>query len=101
MRIEVAELVAGQTNGVTLRRSASEQGQDKGQLYYTAHLATYVPVEKVTSQSRGSSVSREYRQSECYSPAPPAPPWMPPENQVNKDNPAACPPVPPQRRVIR
>ena len=93
LRVSVAELVAGQTNGVTLRRSAPSRGRTRGS---STTRRTWLPTsrsEKVTAQSRGLSVSREYRQAECYSPAPPAPPWMPPSNQVNKDDAAACPPV--------
>ncbi len=37
----------------------------KGQLYYTAHLKTYQPVEQVGPLNRGVSVNREYRLADC------------------------------------
>ena len=37
----------------------------KGQLYYTAHLKTYLPVEKVAPLNRGVIISRDYRLADC------------------------------------
>ncbi len=65
LRADIAQLLADQTNGLTITRSAPAGETGKGQLYYTAHLKTYLPVEKVAPLNRGVSVSREYRLADC------------------------------------
>jgi uncharacterized protein YfaS (alpha-2-macroglobulin family) len=60
-----ASLVPGETNGLLIQRTKSGDQTGKGQLYYTAHLKTYLPVEKVAPLNRGVVVSREYRLAEC------------------------------------
>jgi uncharacterized protein YfaS (alpha-2-macroglobulin family) len=51
----VAELLATEPNQV-----AVERGAGSGNLYYTAHLTVYRPVQDVSSTSRGLDVHREY-----------------------------------------
>jgi len=59
-RIGLAEegsvrLLLNRTNALEIAR-----GEGDGNLYYTAHLALYQPVESVTAASRGITVQREY-----------------------------------------
>jgi len=58
-------LLTDQTNGLVIQRSKTDGQTGKGQLYYTAHLKTYLPVEQLKPLSRGVIVSREYRLAEC------------------------------------
>lgn len=79
LRADIARLLLDQTNGLVLSRSAGP-----GQLYYTAHLKTYMPVPDIAPRSRGLTVSREYRLADCLAA----------QKQAGaKDPEAACPPV--------
>jgi len=53
----VADLLPDQPNQLLFRR-----GTGPGTLYYTAHLRVFRPVEDVSAQARGLSVSRRYFQ---------------------------------------
>jgi len=59
LRVDVAELLAGAGNRLTVGR-----GPGEGRLYYTAHLKVYLPVEEIEPLNRGIIVSRQYCQSE-------------------------------------
>jgi hypothetical protein len=65
LRADIGQLQTDQTNALTLERSAQGAQTGKGQLYYTTHLKTYLPVKDVEPMSRGVSVSREYRLADC------------------------------------
>jgi uncharacterized protein YfaS (alpha-2-macroglobulin family) len=62
-------LLAGQTNGLVIQRSATAGQTGKGQLYYTAYLKTYLPVEKLGPVNHGVIISREYRLADCGLPS--------------------------------
>lgn len=68
LHADVAQLLLDQTNGLLIQRSATGDQTGKGQLYYTAHLKTYLPVEKLQPVDRGVVVSREYRMADCVNP---------------------------------
>ncbi|MCC7205991.1 MAG: Ig-like domain-containing protein [Anaerolineae bacterium] len=53
--VDVAALQPGEVNRVDISRT-----QGPGNLYYTAHLNVYLPVEMVEPLDRGLSVTREY-----------------------------------------
>ncbi|HUX76717.1 MAG TPA: MG2 domain-containing protein [Anaerolineae bacterium] len=55
LRVDVAELLAGVGNRLTVGR-----GPGEGRLYYTAHLNVYLPVEEIEPLNRGIVVSRQY-----------------------------------------
>ncbi len=61
----IEKLLVDRTNALVINRSASGDQTGKGQLYYTAHLKSYQPVEQVEPLDRGVSVSREYRLADC------------------------------------
>jgi hypothetical protein len=65
LRAGIDELLLDQTNAVVIGRTASGDQTGKGQLYYTTHLQTYVPVGDVDPLSRGVTISREYRLADC------------------------------------
>lgn len=65
LRADIGQLLLDQTNGLVISRTAAGDQTGKGQLYYTAHLKSYLPVEEVGSLSRGVSVNREYRLADC------------------------------------
>ncbi len=65
-RVAVAELLLDQTNRLELGRTAGP-----GQLYYTAHLQAYLPVEKVQALNRGIVVGRVYESADCVENCPP------------------------------
>lgn len=65
LRADIKQLLIDQTNGVVISRTASAGQTGAGQLYYTAHLKTYVPVADIKPVSRGFTVSREYRLADC------------------------------------
>jgi uncharacterized protein YfaS (alpha-2-macroglobulin family) len=65
LRADIGQLLLDQTNALTLSRSAQGPQSGKGQLYYTTHLKTYLPVEEVKPMDRGITVSREYRLADC------------------------------------
>jgi uncharacterized protein YfaS (alpha-2-macroglobulin family) len=58
------------TNALLIKRSASGGQTGNGQLYYAAHLKSYLPVDKLQPVDRGLSISREYRQASCVDPIP-------------------------------
>jgi uncharacterized protein YfaS (alpha-2-macroglobulin family) len=66
----IQQLMTSGTNALTISRSAGQGQTGDGQLYYTAHLKTYLPVEDVEPLSRGFTVSREYRLLDCGSADP-------------------------------
>jgi uncharacterized protein YfaS (alpha-2-macroglobulin family) len=55
LKVAVKDLLAGQVNALTINRTAGD-----GNLYYTAHLTAYLPVEQVKAASRGITMSRTY-----------------------------------------
>jgi alpha-2-macroglobulin len=65
LRAGIDQLLLDQTNALTLQRSAIGSQSGEGQLYYSTHLKTYLPVEEVKPLTRGVSVSREYRLADC------------------------------------
>jgi alpha-2-macroglobulin len=65
LRADIKELLLDQTNGVVISRTTGAGETGKGQLYYTAHLKTYQPVEKIEPVNRGFAVSRQYRLADC------------------------------------
>jgi uncharacterized protein YfaS (alpha-2-macroglobulin family) len=65
LHADITQLLLDQTNAVVLARSASAGQTGDGQMYYTAYLRTYQPVDKVEPASRGLSVSRTYRMADC------------------------------------
>jgi uncharacterized protein YfaS (alpha-2-macroglobulin family) len=64
----IARLLLDQTNGLTISRATTGSETGKGQLYYTVHLQSYEPVEKIAPVDRGIVVSRQYRMAECINP---------------------------------
>ncbi|MBN1317002.1 MAG: hypothetical protein JXA42_16090, partial [Anaerolineales bacterium] len=60
LEIEVRDMLLDQVNQLAIGRS-----EGPGRLYYTAHLETYLPVEKVESIGRGVMVAREYTAADC------------------------------------
>jgi uncharacterized protein YfaS (alpha-2-macroglobulin family) len=55
LSVSVKQLLAAQVNQMAVSRSGGD-----GTLYYTAELATYLPVEDVKAISRGITVQRSY-----------------------------------------
>ncbi|MBX3065268.1 MAG: Ig-like domain-containing protein [Anaerolineae bacterium] len=55
LQVQVQDLLKGELNRFTVDRTAGD-----GQLYYTAHLTAYLPVEQVQPLSRGITISRQY-----------------------------------------
>ncbi len=55
LQVQVKDLLAGQTNLLTLDRTSGD-----GVLYYTAHLTAYLPVEQVKAVTRGIGITRTY-----------------------------------------
>ena len=55
LRVDVADLLAGVGNRLTVGR-----GPGEGRLYYTAHLKVYLPVEEIEPLERGVIVTRQY-----------------------------------------
>nr|MBN1228545.1 alpha-2-macroglobulin [Anaerolineae bacterium] len=47
-----------------VNRLVIERGEGNGQLYYTAHLTAYLPVEEVPALNRGIVISRRYLDAE-------------------------------------
>ena len=58
LRLDVAEMLTGETNRLTIARDAGP-----GNLYYTAHLTVNLPVEDIQSLDRGIIISRSYFES--------------------------------------
>ena len=65
LRADIQQLLPGQTNGLVLERTAGAGQTGGGQMYYTAHLKTYAPVQDIQPLNRGFAVSREYRLADC------------------------------------
>ncbi len=84
LRADITRLLVDQTNGLVIQRSKSGSQTGQGQLYYTAHLKTYLPVEKLAPVNRGVVVSREYRLADCGLPSQPT-------NQPTSRPTAQCP----------
>jgi uncharacterized protein YfaS (alpha-2-macroglobulin family) len=59
LRLEVADLLSEGANRLTIARD-----DGPGNLYYTAHLNVYLPVEDIQALDRGVVVSRSYFQPE-------------------------------------
>ncbi|OIO98973.1 MAG: hypothetical protein AUK03_00335 [Anaerolineae bacterium CG2_30_64_16] len=70
LKADITKLLIDQTNGLRIQRTRSGDQTGKGQLYYTAHLKTYLPVEQIQPLNRGVIVSREYRLADCGLPQP-------------------------------
>jgi len=61
MRVEIAKLLVEETNRLIIERHPAQEGQTgQGQLYYTAYLRYFLPVELVKALDRGIVVAREY-----------------------------------------
>lgn len=61
----IEQLLTSGTNALTIARATGQGQTGAGQLYYTAHLKTYLPVADVQPLSRGFTVSRDYRLADC------------------------------------
>lgn len=55
LRLAVTDLLASQTNRLSIQRTAGD-----GTLYYSAQMKTYLPVEQVRAVSRGLMIERTY-----------------------------------------
>ncbi len=84
LRADIAQMLIDETNGLVLQRTAGSGQTGAGQMYYTAHLKTYLPVPQLEPVNRGFTVSREYRLADCVSDA---------GNGTDGDVEAACPPI--------
>jgi len=60
IRVAVTELLLDEANRIEITRS-----EGPGNLYYTAHLQAYLPVEEVQALNRGIVVGRSYELAEC------------------------------------
>ncbi len=60
LQVEVADLVQDAGNWLTIGR-----GGGSGNLYYTAHLRAFLPVEDIEALDRGVTVSRRYTLASC------------------------------------
>ncbi|MBN1246672.1 MAG: alpha-2-macroglobulin, partial [Anaerolineae bacterium] len=61
VQVEIADLLIGQANRLIIERQPPTDAQSgEGQLYYTASLRYFVPVEAVRSLDRGIVVARQY-----------------------------------------
>ncbi|MBN1874615.1 MAG: Ig-like domain-containing protein [Anaerolineae bacterium] len=61
LQVEVAQLLADEANRLLIMRDPPTAGQSgEGQLYYTAHLRTFLPVDQVQAAERGIVVARQY-----------------------------------------
>jgi hypothetical protein len=60
LKVAVADLAADASNLLTVSRA-----DGNGRLYYSAHLAVYLPVEQIEPAERGVIVSRRYRLESC------------------------------------
>lgn len=60
-QVKIADLLVDQANRLIIERHPPARGQSgEGQLYYTAALRTFVPVEAVRALDRGIVVARQY-----------------------------------------
>jgi uncharacterized protein YfaS (alpha-2-macroglobulin family) len=60
IRVAVEDLLLGEANRLEIAR-----GDGDGNLYYTAHLRAYLPVDEVTALNRGIIIGRSYESAEC------------------------------------
>jgi hypothetical protein len=60
IRVDIAKLLQQASNQLVIARSAGS-----GQLYYTAHLNVYLPVEQLPAVNRGIIVQRRYTLAAC------------------------------------
>jgi len=60
IRVDIAKLLQQASNQLVIARSAGP-----GQLYYTAHLNVYLPVEQLPAVNRGIIVQRRYTLAAC------------------------------------
>jgi alpha-2-macroglobulin len=61
--VGIAALLVDQVNRLLIERQPPADGQSgEGQLYYTAQLRTFVPVEEIEALDRGIVVARQYSQ---------------------------------------
>jgi hypothetical protein len=61
LQVEIARLLTEEANLVVIQREAAGAGQTgEGELYYTAELRYYPPVERVQALDRGIVVARQY-----------------------------------------
>jgi alpha-2-macroglobulin len=65
LRADIKQLLLDQTNALVLSRATSTGQTGAGQMYYTAHLQTFTPVQDIKPMDRGLAVSREYRLADC------------------------------------
>ncbi len=65
----VNKLLPDQTNALNIQRSTSGNQTGAGQLYYAAHLESFLPADKIQPLDRGIVVSREYQADACVSAA--------------------------------
>ncbi|HSJ53173.1 MAG TPA: alpha-2-macroglobulin family protein, partial [Anaerolineae bacterium] len=61
LQVEIARLLAEEANRLVIQRQEAGQGQTgEGQLYYSAQLRYFLPVERVQALDRGIVVARQY-----------------------------------------
>ncbi len=60
LKMQVADLLLNEGNWLTIGR-----GPGTGNLYYTAHLRAFLPVEHISALDRGMSVGRRYTMADC------------------------------------
>jgi len=65
-RVAVSDLLLEEVNRLQVAR-----GEGPGQMYYTAHLRAYMPVEEVRALNRGIIVGRTYEMADCGEDCPP------------------------------
>ena len=71
LQVGIADLLVEEGNRLVIERGAPRGDQSgEGQLYYTAFLRTYLPVERVQALDRGIMVSRQYSRLEDDGPVP-------------------------------
>ncbi|MGD1993608.1 MAG: alpha-2-macroglobulin family protein, partial [Anaerolineae bacterium] len=60
IRVAIVDLLVDETNRLEIARTTGA-----GQLYYTAHLRAFLPVEQVQALNRGVVIGRTYESAEC------------------------------------
>jgi hypothetical protein len=60
IRVAIVDLLLDETNRLEIARTSGP-----GQLYYTAHLRAFLPVEEVDALNRGVVVGRSYERADC------------------------------------
>jgi hypothetical protein len=63
LQVEMEKMLRDRANALEIERS-----DGPGQLYYSAYLRTYLPVEDLAPMNRGLAVSRHYRLADCGKP---------------------------------